>query len=148
MSESSRPKIVLIGWDAADWKIADPLLAAGKMPNLQRLITSGARGNLTTLSPALSPMLWTSIATGKRPFRHGILGFTEPDPRTPCGVRPVSAHSRSTRALWNILQLAGIRSNVTAWWPAFPAEPISGCMVSGEFLDPPPPGQSTWNAPA
>jgi predicted AlkP superfamily phosphohydrolase/phosphomutase/tetratricopeptide (TPR) repeat protein len=147
MSNSSRPKIVLIGWDAADWKIADPLLAAGKMPNLQRLIASGARGNLTTLSPALSPMLWTSIATGKRPFRHGILGFTEPDPRTPCGVRPVSPHSRSTRALWNILQLAGIRSNVTAWWPSFPAEPISGCMVSGEFLDPPPPGQSTWSAP-
>ncbi|MFM8476479.1 MAG: alkaline phosphatase family protein [Planctomycetaceae bacterium] len=147
MSDSSRPKIVLIGWDAADWKIADPLLAAGKMPNLQRLIASGVRGNLTTLSPALSPMLWTSIATGKRPFRHGILGFTEPDPRTPCGVRPVSPHSRSTRALWNILQLAGIRSNVTAWWPSFPAEPISGCMVSNEFLDPPLPGQSTWPAP-
>jgi predicted AlkP superfamily phosphohydrolase/phosphomutase/tetratricopeptide (TPR) repeat protein len=147
MSESSVPKIVLIGWDAADWKIADPLLAAGKMPNLQRLIATGARGNLTTLSPALSPMLWTSIATGKRPFRHGVLGFTEPDPRTPCGVRPVSARSRSTRALWNILQLAGIRSNVTAWWPSFPAEPISGCMVAGEFLDPPLPGQTAWPAP-
>jgi tetratricopeptide (TPR) repeat protein len=139
---------VLIGWDAADWKIADPLLAAGKMPNLQRLIAGGARGNLATLSPALSPMLWTSIATGKRPFRHGVLGFTEPDPRTPCGVRPVSSRSRSTRALWNILQLADIRSNVTAWWPSFPAEPISGCMVSREFLEPPLPGQSTWPAPA
>lgn len=148
MPESSVPKIILIGWDAADWKIADPLIAAGKMPNLQRLIATGARGNLTTLSPALSPMLWTSIATGKRPFRHGVLGFTEPDPRMPCGVRPVSARSRSTRALWNILQLAGIRSNVTAWWPSFPAEPISGCMVSGEFLDPPLPGQTTWPAPA
>ncbi|MFM7058032.1 MAG: alkaline phosphatase family protein [Planctomycetota bacterium] len=148
MLERPVPKIVLIGWDAADWKIADPLLAAGKMPNLQRLIASGARGNLTTLSPALSPMLWTSIATGKRPFRHGILGFTEPDPGTPCGVRPVSARSRSTRALWNILQLAGMRSNVTAWWPSFPAEPISGCMVAGEFLDPPPPGQQGWCVPS
>ncbi|MGV2340044.1 MAG UNVERIFIED_CONTAM: alkaline phosphatase family protein [Planctomycetaceae bacterium] len=148
MPESSVPKIVLIGWDAADWKIADPLIAAGKMPKPAAIDCNSTRGNLTTLSPALSPMLWTSIATGKRPFRHGVLGFTEPDPRVPCGVRPVSARSRSTRALWNILQLAGIRSNVTAWWPSFPAEPISGCMVSGEFLDPPLPGQTSWPAPA
>ena len=33
-----------------------------------------------TLDPPLSPTLWTSIATGKRPYKHGIIGFTEPDP--------------------------------------------------------------------
>ena len=34
-------------------------------------------GNLASLQPMLSPMLWTSIATGKRPLKHGVHGFSE-----------------------------------------------------------------------
>ncbi|MFN7901045.1 MAG: alkaline phosphatase family protein, partial [Synechococcaceae cyanobacterium] len=56
-------KVLLLGWDAADWKIIGPLLDAGRMPNLERLARSGVVGNLSTLYPVLSPMLWTSIAT-------------------------------------------------------------------------------------
>ena len=148
MTHSQPRKVILIGWDAADWKIADPLIDAGKMPNLKRLIDNGVRGDVSTLAPALSPILWTSIATGKRPFRHGILGFVEPDPGTPYGIRPVSSRSRTTRAIWNILQLSGMRSNVTGWWPSWPAEPISGTMVADEFVDPPPPGAASWPAPS
>jgi hypothetical protein len=62
----AKPRVLLIGWDAADWKVIQPLLDAGEMPNLARLIAGGLRGNIATLYPALSPMLWTSIATGKR----------------------------------------------------------------------------------
>ena len=85
-----RPKVVLVGWDAADWKVIHPLMDAGRMPHLRALVERGAMANLATLKPVLSPMLWTSIATGKRPCDHGILGFTEP---TPDGgaVQPVSA---------------------------------------------------------
>lgn len=126
-------KVLMIGWDAADWKLIDPLLQQGKMPSLQTLIEGGVRGNLTTLSPPLSPMLWTSIATGKRPFQHGILGFTEPDPNTPGAIRPVSSLSRTTRAVWNILHLSQRKSNVVGWWPSYPAEPINGVMVSNHF---------------
>src|ERR1700721_1210922 len=79
----SSPKVLLIGWDAADWKVIHPLMDAGKMPNVQRLVESGASGQIATLHPQLSPMLWTSIATGKRPFKHGILGFSEPTPDGP-----------------------------------------------------------------
>ena len=60
----SKPRVLLIGWDAADWKIINPLLAAGEMPHLASLIAEGVHGNHATLYPALSPMLWTSIATG------------------------------------------------------------------------------------
>ena len=62
------------------------------MPTLQRLVNRGVMGNLATLHPVLSPMLWTSIATGKRPFKHGMLGFVEPTPDGH-GVRPVSGTS-------------------------------------------------------
>ena len=143
---ASPPKVLLIGWDAADWKTITPLLDAGKMPNLQRLVNEGIMGNLATLYPSLSPTLWTSIATGKRPFRHGILGFTEPDPHGN-GIRPVSCSSRSCRALWNILQLHDLRSTVVGWWPSHPAEPISGVMVSNHFQRAAGPLDQPWPLP-
>ena len=124
-------RFLLVGWDAADWKMIKPLMDEGMMPNLAGLIARGTMGNLATLYPALSPMLWTSIATGKRPFNHGIHGFSEPDPRG--GVRPITNLSRSTRAIWNIMTLLGLRSNVIGWWPSHPAEPILGAMVSDHY---------------
>ena len=78
---TKRPKkVLLIGWDAADWKVAAPMMDAGEMPNLTKLVSGGVMGNLSTLFPVLSPMLCTSIATGKRAHKHGIHGFSEPDP--------------------------------------------------------------------
>jgi predicted AlkP superfamily phosphohydrolase/phosphomutase/tetratricopeptide (TPR) repeat protein len=123
---------MLIGWDAADWKVIRPLLQAGEMPNLARLIASGVHGNLSTIYPPLSPMLWTSIATGKRAYKHGIHGFSEPLPDG-SGVRPITLLSRKTKAVWNILNQTGHRSLVVGWWPSHPAEPINGVMVSNFF---------------
>ena len=131
----TKPRVLLIGWDAADWKVIRPLLAAGQMPNVARLMKAGVHGNIATLYPALSPMLWTSIATGKRPFKHGIHGFSEPLPDG-SGVRPVSILSRKTKAMWNILNQNGHKSIVVGWWPSHPAEPLNGVMVSNHFSHP------------
>lgn len=125
-------KLLLIGWDAADWKVITPLMDEGKMPNLQKLVERGVMGNITTLYPVLSPMLWTTIATGKRPFKHGILGFSEPMPDGK-GVQPITNLSRKTRALWNIANLNGKKANVIGWWPSHPAEPINGVMIANHF---------------
>ena len=125
-------KILLIGWDAADWKVIHRLVDSGKMPNMAKFIEDGVIGNLATLYPELSPMLWTSIATGKRPFKHGILGFIEPDPHGK-GVRPITNISRKTKAIWNILSQNGKKSNVIGWWPSHPAEPINGVMISNHY---------------
>lgn len=125
-------RVLLIGWDAADWKVVRPLMDAGKMPNVQQLVKSGVSGEIATLHPPLSPMLWTSIATGKRPFKHGIHGFAEPAPDG-SGVRPVTNLSRTSKALWNILNQNDRRSTVIGWWPSHPAEPINGVMVSDQY---------------
>jgi len=127
-----RRKVLLVGWDAADWKVIHPLMDAGKMPNVQRLVENGAMGQIATLHPPLSPMLWTSIATGKRPFKHGIHGFSEPAPDGR-GVQPVTNLSRKSKAIWNILNQQGLRSVVIGWWPSHPAEPINGVMVSDHY---------------
>ena len=128
----SRKKVLLIGWDAADWKVINPLMDAGKMPNVQRLVENGVMGQIATLHPPLSPMLWTSIATGKRPFKHGIHGFTEPTPDG-LNVQPVTNLSRRCKAVWNILNQNDVRSIVIGWWPSHPAEPLDGVTVSDHY---------------
>jgi len=125
-------KVLLIGWDAADWKLINKFMDEGKMPAMKSLVERGVMGNLATLDPPFSPMLWTTIATGVRPDKHGILGFSEPTSNQ-MGVRPVSSISRKVKAIWNILTQKGLKTHVVGWWPSHPAEPINGVMVSNHF---------------
>ena len=125
--------MLLIGWDSADWKVIMPLIDAGKMPNLAKLVENGICGNIATLQPVLSPMLWTSIATGKRAYKHGVHGFSEPDPLTG-SIRPVTNLSRKTKAIWNILNQNNLNTITVGWWPSNPVEELSkGVMVSNDY---------------
>ncbi len=126
---SSTNKLLVIGWDAADWQIIDPLIQAGKMPHLQRLIEQGVRSPLKTIEPKLSPLLWTSIATGKVASKHGILNFVEPKPDGE-GLRVSQSTSRKTKAVWNIFSQNGIDTWVVGWYASHPAEPIRGAVVT------------------
>jgi len=128
-------RVLLIGWDGADWQFITPLLEQGAMPNLARLLERGASGNIASLRPMLSPVLWTSIATGKRAHDHGILGFVEPRPDG-SGVQLSSSTSRRARALWNILTLVGLPSHVVHWYASHPAEPIRGTVVTDHYALP------------
>ncbi|MEP0262776.1 alkaline phosphatase family protein [Dokdonia sp.] len=128
----SKKKLLLIGWDAADWKIIGPLLAKGQMPALKKMIDNGVYGNMSTMNPPFSPMLWSSVATGKTADKHGVLGFIEIMPDLE-GVRPVTTNSRKTRAIWNILHNKGYKSNLVGWWPSYPVEPINGVVISDKF---------------
>ncbi len=127
-------RVLLIGWDAADWDHLKPLLQDGLMPTLASLMQRGVHGNLATLQPILSPMLWNSVSTGKLPAKHGIHGFVEPDPLYG-GIRPYSSLSRQCRAIWNILHHEGHTSHVVNWWASYPAEPIRGCISSNLVSD-------------
>ncbi len=128
----NKNKILLVGWDGADWKVINRLVEENKMPTIARLIEHGTIGNISTLDPPFSPMLWTTIATGMYPFKHGVLGFTEPR-KNMQGVQPISSLSRKVKAIWNILTQNNLLSNIVNWWPSHPAEPINGFMVSNFF---------------
>jgi predicted AlkP superfamily phosphohydrolase/phosphomutase/tetratricopeptide (TPR) repeat protein len=132
MSNRLAKRVLLIGWDAADWKVIRPLLADGKLPTLARLIDGGVSGNLATIQPMLSPMLWNSIATGKRADKHGICSFVGPLSDL-SGIRPIASTSRTCKAIWNILTQAGLASNVVSWFASHPAEPIRGSIVSDRY---------------
>ena len=133
-SVKPRRRVLVIGWDGADWEIAKPLIEAGRMPHLAKLVKEGASGNLATLRPCLTPMLWTSVATGYTADRHGILGFVEPSARGD-GVVPSRSTSRRCPAVWNLLAEKGLRSCVIAWPVSDPPEAIPGVSVSERILD-------------
>jgi predicted AlkP superfamily phosphohydrolase/phosphomutase/tetratricopeptide (TPR) repeat protein len=131
MTDTKKKKVLLIGWDGADWEHINPLMDAGLLPTLESLVNEGTIANLATLQPVLSPMLWNSVATCKFADKHGIHGFVEPDEAG--GARPYSSLSRKTKAIWNIFSQSGIKSNVINWWASHPAEKINGCVVSNLF---------------
>lgn len=122
-------RILFVGIDGADWLSIDPLLAAGRLPHLQRLIAGGVRGDLRSLEPMLSPLLWTTMATGKLPEEHGILSFTTIDPATGAKV-PIGRTQRRVDAFWNMLGDAGRSVDIVGWLATYPAETIRGVMVT------------------
>jgi len=75
LSSAGPGRIVVFGIDGADWRVIDPLIAAGRLPNLSRIVREGATGTLMSMEPSASPSLWTTIATGVTPDRHGIHNF-------------------------------------------------------------------------
>ena len=122
--------VLVIGVDGLEWSVMSELLAAGELPHLRGLMERGAFGRLGTFRPALSPVVWTTIATGKLPGHdpgrtHGILHFAD------AAKNAYTVGARGTAALWNMADGYGLSSNVFGWWITWPVEPIDGVMVSG-----------------
>lgn len=154
-SPRTKRRLLLLGVDGLDPGIVATLTQRGDMPRLRALVEGGAHGRLATLEPTFSPIIWTTIATGKMPEKHGVLGFsayvvaggTRPVQRFPVylGVghafdlmqrarlartELVSSTFRRCEALWNILSREGLRVAVLNWWASWPAEPVNGMIVS------------------
>ncbi|HSM14415.1 MAG TPA: alkaline phosphatase family protein, partial [Thermoanaerobaculia bacterium] len=121
-------RVLVIGWDGADWAMIRPLLAAGKMPRLQEMMSRGIHGDLRSVRPLLSPLVWTTIATGKPAAEHGILDFLATD--SAGNKVPVSSLSRKVPAIWSLVTNFGMTSTVIGWWATWPAEAVEGLMVS------------------
>lgn len=125
-------RLVVVGVDGGDWLNLRPLIDAGKLPNFARLVREGATGPLRSEEPLLSPLLWTTMATGRYPEDHGILNFTVVDPKTGARV-PISRLYRKVDAFWNMLSRYQRTVDVVGWLATDPAESIDGVMVTDKF---------------
>jgi type I phosphodiesterase/nucleotide pyrophosphatase len=119
-SDAPAARLAIIGLDGADWSVIDPLIAAGELPNLAELLRRGRGAVLRSIEPIQSPVVWTTIFSGRPPHEHGITGWT-------------SAHTanRRTAVLWEMAGAAGLASlvvNVPGTWP--PTD-VVGALVSG-----------------
>ncbi len=122
-----RPPVLLIGVDGLEWTLVERFAAEGDLPCLAALMERGVAGRLETLTPTVSPAIWTTIATGKRPEEHGIRSFAYQDG---AGLRLYTSGHRRTKALWNIASERGLAVDCVGWWCTYPAEPIRGVMVA------------------
>ncbi len=123
------PPVLLVGVDGFEWNVVLPLLRAGDLPRIAALVESGAAGLLETTRPTFSPIIWTTIATGKSPRRHGIRGFVARKKQV--GERRLfNSGDRKTKAFWNILSDYERSVAVVGWWMTYPAERVRGVMVA------------------
>ncbi len=130
---SQNPRLVLIGVDSADWTILDPMIEAGELPHFAKLKSMGSWGDLQTLSDIpLSPVVWTSVATGKVPAKHGVTWFLVDQPD---GTRtPVRSTNRKTEALWTIADSKGKKTYSLGWWATYPAESLEHGIIASDAL--------------
>src|SRR5262245_543766 len=122
-------RVIVLGLDGMDPATVDILMAEGKVPNFARLRSDGAYGRLVSSRPLLSPIIWTTIATGKTPDQHRIGHFVAVNEKTGEQL-PVTSQMRQVKALWNILSDAGRTVDVVGWWATWPAETVHGAVVS------------------
>ncbi|HYQ88888.1 MAG TPA: alkaline phosphatase family protein [Candidatus Binatia bacterium] len=138
-AEKSREHVLVFGIDAGEWDVLGPLLDQGKCPNFARLRAEGSAGKLRSFVPLTrSPVIWTSIATGKVPDKHGIKDFyafarrLDPggDDSIPRGLKPNTSNKWKARSVWNILGGLGRTVGVIGWWVTWPAQPVNGVLVT------------------
>jgi predicted AlkP superfamily phosphohydrolase/phosphomutase len=147
-------KVVILGLDGLDPVRCEMLMERGELPHLSRLRDQGSYRRLGTSMPALSPVAWSTFATGVDPSRHGIFDFIARDPRNYAPMLsssevyghtrmvgfgpfriPVSKGGvrglRRSRTFWSVLSSHGVRSSVLRVPITFPVEKIDGVMIAG-----------------
>jgi predicted AlkP superfamily phosphohydrolase/phosphomutase len=68
-------KVIFLGLDGLDPRLTEKFMSEGKLPNLSKLKEEGAYSRLRTTFPALSPVAWSTFATGVNPAKHNIFDF-------------------------------------------------------------------------
>jgi predicted AlkP superfamily phosphohydrolase/phosphomutase len=163
-------KVLLFAIDGATWNIMDRLIDEGRLPHIAKLASGGARGDLASIPSPLNPLantsgrgmrtpvIWTTISSGKPDTEHGIFDFvftkipvlSSPIPmRVPLMSRigqwenlfsvprqPVNATAKRVTEIWDILEAVGRRVGILGWVITHPVTGISGVKVSNLFTFP------------
>lgn len=134
MSASPR-RVVFAGIDGATWDIIEPMVAAGKLPNLAATMRAGAYGPLKSTIPPNSSLAWSSFQTGVHPGKHGIFFFREQDHGS--YVRPVvSWNSVQAPSIWKLAAEAGKKVCVITVPLTFPPEKLENGVMMGGLMTP------------
>ncbi|MCI0413629.1 alkaline phosphatase family protein [bacterium] len=133
-------KVIVIGLDGFEPKIVDSLISDKRLPNLAKLFYS----RIQTTNPALTPVAWSTFATGVNPAEHGIFDFVRRDPRTylpdlsltryeqkSSFLPPKVVNLRGGIPFWHFLSKEGIPSVILRCPCTYPPDNLEGRMLSG-----------------
>jgi len=146
-------RAVLVGLDGLDPKLVRRFMAEGRLPNMKRLAEMGGFSSLSTTFPAMSPVAWSSFATGVHPAKHGIYDFLVRDPQTylpdlsSAEVKPPRKHLklgryripigkpelrllRKSKPFWKILGQHQVPCSILRVPITFPPESFEGTLLS------------------
>lgn len=141
-------KTIFLGLDGLDAGVVEKLMAEGKLPNLARLQHTGSYRRLRTTFPALSPVAWSTFATGVNPGKHNIFDFLNRDLRSyvpelsSAKVLPAQRTWRSpfsqatvemrrkSQPFWKILGDHAVNCTILRVPVTFPPEPFDGKLLS------------------
>lgn len=130
-------RVAIFAIDGADWELISELSNDGRIPNIRALTQGGTTASLQTIQPTVSPLVWTSVATGLTPDRHGVIDFIDR-----AANRPVDGGTRRAATLPEIAEAFGRRALVVNWWSAWPPRMDSGVtfdtpvVLMPEAIDP------------
>jgi predicted AlkP superfamily phosphohydrolase/phosphomutase len=125
-------RVLVIGWDGADWRILDPLLDRGILPNLASLIQRGGRTVLRSTMPTHSWTAWPSFLTGVDPGDHGVFDILEG--RGGTKQFPVTYRSIKERTVLDDLTAGGVETLMVNVPLTFPPPAMQGTLVAGGVL--------------
>ena len=129
-----KKQTILIGIDGATFSILDPLMDEGVMPFLKQFIASGARAELRSVIPPLTPPAWTSLMTGRSPGQHGVFDFFRKDEPDSHHVRFMTSRDVGCETIWAMVDRYGMRATVLNFPLTFPPPPINGIVVPGGWM--------------
>ena len=95
--------VVVIGIDGSNWKVLDNLIANGYCPNLSKMIKDGTIAETMADDVLLSPIIWTSVGTGKKGNKHKINSFLQTSSDIQC------------RTIWEILSENEVSCGIFHW---------------------------------
>lgn len=116
-------RVAVFAIDGADWQLLSELADDGRIPNIQALARGGTTASLQTIQPTVSPLVWTTVATGLPPDRHGVIDFVDQQRK-----RAVDSSTRRAPAVWDVAEAFGRHAQVVNWWTAWP--PLPGTAVT------------------
>jgi predicted AlkP superfamily phosphohydrolase/phosphomutase len=126
-------RVLIIGWDGADWNVLRPMLDGGELPTLAALIERGAFGDCFSTIPSHSWCAWPSFMTGLNPAGHGVFDILEHKPGVSKRL-PVTYRSIKAPTIFDDLTRAD-KTTVALNIPlTFPPPAVKGKVIAGGVL--------------
>ena len=123
-------RVLVIGLDGATFRVIQPMVAAGELPVLGRLMKQGTYGVLRSTIQPSSEQAWVTFMTGVQNGKHGIFGFVQRKPGS-YEYQYVNARHQRAPTLWRLLSERGRRVIAINVPMTYPPEPVNGALIGG-----------------